>query len=85
LIDRYGPIALAALRARHKPKATGFVFTTATGGHPRRSNLRQRELNPICVAAKVDGLTIHGLRHSATSLALTAETPAEEAEGRFCW
>jgi hypothetical protein len=52
LVDRYGPIALAALRARHKPKASGFVFTTATGGHPRRSNLRQREPNPICSATR---------------------------------
>jgi hypothetical protein len=66
-----GSLALEALKARHRPKARGYVFTTGTGGHPRRSNLRQREFNPICRVAGIEGLTIHGLRHSATSLALS--------------
>jgi integrase len=70
-----GSLALEALKARHKPKARGYVFTTATGGHPRRSNLRQREFNLICRVAGIEGLTIHGLRHSATSLALAAGIP----------
>jgi integrase len=76
-----GSLALKALKARHRPKAAGFVFTTATGGHPRRSNLRQREFNPICQAAGIEGLTIHGLRHSATSLALAAGVPVVAVAG----
>jgi integrase len=76
-----GELAVAALKARHKPRASGFVFTTSTGGHPRRSNLRQREFVPICEAAKIHGLTIHGLRHSATSLALSQGAPVVAVAG----
>lgn len=70
-----GPRAIAALRKIRKRNAHGFIFTTATGGHPRRSNLRQRELVPICKKAKITGLTIHGLRHTATSISLAQGSP----------
>jgi integrase len=70
-----GGLALNALKARRQANAATFVFTTSTGGHPRRSNLRQREFAPICKAAGLAGLTIHSLRHSATSLALAEGVP----------
>lgn len=67
-----GALAVDALR-RHKAKKKAkspFVFVTAEGTHPKRSNLRQRHFEPICKKAKVADLTIHGLRHSMTSLAV---------------
>jgi integrase len=76
-----GALGIAALKARHKPEAGGFIFTTSTGGHPRRSNLRQREFVVICKEAKIKGLTIHGLRHSATSLALAKGVPVIAVAG----
>lgn len=76
-----GSLALDALKARHKPKAGGFIFRTSTDGHPRRSNLRQREFIPICKTARIEGLTIHGLRHSATSLAIAKHVPAVAIAG----
>jgi integrase len=70
-----GALAVAALRRRKtavESEAHGskFIFTTTTGGHPKRSPLRQRHFAPVCQAAGITGLTIHGLRHSMTSLAL---------------
>lgn len=70
-----GSLAVAALRQRKAAAArdhhgSRFVFATTTGGHPKRSPLRQRYFQPVCEAARVTGLTIHGLRHSMTSLAL---------------
>jgi len=70
-----GSLAAKAL-ARRKRDANSeghgsqFVFTTSTGGHPKRSNLRQRYFQPACVSIGITGVTIHGLRHSMTSLAL---------------
>lgn len=67
-----GRLAVDALR-RHRAKTKAkspFVFVTAQGTHPKRSNLRQRHFEPICMKAKVADLTIHGLRHSMTSLAI---------------
>lgn len=70
-----GKLAVGALRRRrHKAKAEGhgsrFVFTTANGGHPRRSNLRSRHFQLLCQTAGIEGVTIHGLRHSMTTFAL---------------
>lgn len=68
-----GALAIDALR-RHKAKRKAkspFVFVTAQGTHPKRSNLRQRHFEQICKKAKVSDLTIHGLRHSMTSLAVS--------------
>lgn len=69
-----GAAVVTALREHRKapPADSVFVFTNSAGGHPRRSNLRQRHFEPICERAGLEGLTIHGLRHSMTSLALAA-------------
>jgi integrase len=70
-----GKLAVGALRRRrHEAKVEGhgskFVFTTANGGHPRRSNLRSRHFQLLCQTAGIEGVTIHGLRHSMTTFAL---------------
>jgi integrase len=70
-----GALAVDALRRRSaaaekEGQRSSFVFTTQAGGHLRRSNLRQRHFQPACKTASIKGLTIHGLRHSMTSLAL---------------
>jgi integrase len=83
-----GGLALAALRRRRADaKANGhnspFVFTTSTGGHPRRSNLRQREFEPILKAAGLANVTIHGLRHSMTTLALAEGVPVKSVAARL--
>jgi len=81
-----GGLAIAALR-RHKssPDATSatFVFATATGGHPSRAVLRQRYFLPTCERAKIAGLTMHGLRHTMTSLALAEGGPIAAVSARL--
>ncbi|HEV3154619.1 MAG TPA: site-specific integrase [Candidatus Baltobacteraceae bacterium] len=67
-----GQLAIDALK-RHQSQSdltSPFVFVAANGGHPKRSNLRQRHFQPICEKAEIDDLTIHGLRHSMSSLAM---------------
>jgi integrase len=52
-----------------------LVFTTL-GGYPlRHSNFRRHVWNPAVAVAGVDGLTPHGLRHTAASLYIAAGTP----------
>jgi integrase len=84
LVDMGKLASDALMRRQVAAKAEGhgstFVFTSATGGHPARSNLRRRYFTPICEAASdalrrdneppIEGVTIHGLRHSMTSLSL---------------
>jgi len=66
-----GDLALDALRRRRKTAGRSkFIFTTTGGGHPKRSNLRARHFAPACTVAGIEGVTIHGLRHTMTSLAL---------------
>jgi integrase len=74
-----GALAVDSLR-RHQAKMrpeSRFVFETGGGGHPRRSNLRQRSFQPICVQAKIVGLTPHGLRHSMASIGMAQGIPAK--------
>ncbi|MGA8532686.1 MAG: site-specific integrase [Candidatus Tumulicola sp.] len=83
-----GTIALAALRkrktaAKSEGHGSSYVFTTRSGGHPRRSNLRQRHFQPILTAAKLDRVTIHGLRHSMTTLALAEGVPVKSVAARL--
>jgi integrase len=51
------------------------VFTAPGGGGLRKSNFRSRVWNPAVKAADLDGLTPHGLRHTAASLYISAGTP----------
>jgi integrase len=87
LVD-LGDLAIGALRehrARPRPEGTKgrFVFETSRGGHPRRSNLRQRHFAPLCQKAGIEGLTIHGLRHSMTSIAVAEGIPVTVVAGRL--
>jgi integrase len=81
---RMGKLAADALKRRQigvkrEKHGSTFAFTTASGRHSSRPNLTRRYFTPICEAASkalakakqspIDGLTIHGLRHSMTSLA----------------
>lgn len=81
-----GDLAVAALR-EHQGSAdatsAAFVFATATGGHPSRAVLRQRYFLPTCERAKIDGLTMHGLRHTMTSLALAEGGPIAAVSARL--
>jgi integrase len=52
-----------------------LVFTAPEGGPLRVGNFRQRVWSPAVRAAGLDGLTIHGLRHTAASLYISACTP----------
>lgn len=70
-----GSLAVEALKRRQAEAGkegheSPFIFTSTGGGHLKRSNLRQRHFQPALETAKITGLTIHGLRHSMTSLAL---------------
>lgn len=83
-----GATAVKALKrrratARKEHHRSSFVFTTRTGGHPRRANLRQRYLQPILDAAEIEGVTINALRHSMTSLALAEGVPAKTVAARL--
>lgn len=86
---KLGAFATAALLRRkdaaksEKGHNSPFIFTTSTGGHPRRSNLRQKYFQPICETARITGLTIHGLRHSMTSLALSEGVPTKTVSSRL--
>lgn len=52
-----------------------LVFTTP-GGYPlRMSNFRREVGNPAVRAAGLDGLSPHGLRHTAASLYISVGTP----------
>ena len=49
-----------------------LVFTSRGGGVLRINNGRPRVFDQACVAAGIDGLTPHDLRHTAASLAISA-------------
>jgi len=61
---------LAQLMAGKTPDA--LVFTAPEGGVLLLRNFRRRAFNPACLAAGLDGLTPHDLRHTAASLAVAA-------------
>lgn len=65
------PAALAGEFIRHREhigeNPSDFVFQDAIGGPVRASNLRYRVFDPAVRAAGLDGVTFHGLRHSAAT------------------
>ena len=61
------------LAAQLTGKAPGdLVFTTPEGGVLRNTNFRPRFFDPAAEKAGLSGLTPHGLRHIAASLAVAA-------------
>ncbi|HET6275382.1 MAG TPA: site-specific integrase [Candidatus Cybelea sp.] len=68
---RIPPVALRALRARHKrlrPTPSDYVFTSPDGGPIHLSNFRHRVWLPILKKAKVRPIRLYALRHSSASL-----------------
>jgi integrase len=53
------------LANRGRPGPTALVFVAPGGGPMRAGNFRRRVWAPAVRTAKLDGLTFHGLRHSA--------------------
>ena len=58
------PAATAAVAVR-PGRPTDFVFRAPGGATLRVSNLRRNFWLPVVRAANLDGLPIHGLRHTA--------------------
>ncbi len=61
--------------ARHLAGGTDpdrYVFAAPYGGPLRRSNFRHRVWLPAVEAARLEGFTFHGLRHTAATLMVSA-------------
>ena len=83
-----GPVAVRALRERRRQAdaethGSKLVFPTLAGTPLRRSNLRRSHFVPICERAGIEGLRIHDLRHSMTSLALLGGVSAKVVSERL--
>lgn len=70
-----GALALDALRRRRDAAAkedhgSALVFTTLAGTPLRRSNVRRQHFEPILQRARIEDVTIHGLRHAMTSFGI---------------
>ena len=60
------------LREYAEPSPEGIVFPAPQGGFLRLENFRKRVWQPATVAAGVDPLRVHDLRHTCASLAIAA-------------
>lgn len=69
-VPRFLKDDLAAQMAGKAPDE--LVFTSPTGAVLRVGNFRQRTFDAAAAAADLPGLTIHELRHTAASLAITS-------------
>ncbi|MDP9092108.1 MAG: site-specific integrase [Actinomycetota bacterium] len=69
-IPRFLVDDLAALVASKQPE--DFVFTASRGGLLRLQNFRHTIFDRAVRSAGLDGLTPHGLRHTAASLAIAS-------------
>jgi len=61
---------------------TDFVFKAPGGGTLRISNLRRNVWRPAVVAANLNGLRIHDLRHTAVALWIAAGASPKEVPER---
>jgi integrase len=52
-----------------------LAFPSPSGAVLRNNNFRRRRFDPAAVRAGVEGITPHGLRHTAASLAIQAGAP----------
>lgn len=56
------------LARRGSPGADELIFVSPRGGPLRSANFHERTWAPAVAAAKLDGFTFHGLRHSTVGL-----------------
>ena len=66
-----------------KPRYWNLVFHDAIGGPVRASNLRYRVLGPAVRAIGLDGVTFHGLRHSAATEWVASGVDARTVQHRL--
>jgi integrase len=60
-----------------------FVFLSSQGKHLRRSNFNRRVWQPATPAARVEGLRVHDLRHTAGTLATAAGSSLRQVMDRL--
>ncbi len=71
------------LACRGKPEPDALVFVAPEGGPLRRSTFRTRVFDPAVKRAELDGLTFHGLRHTAAGLLIEAGAHIETIKQRL--
>jgi integrase len=71
------------LAHRGRPDADALMFVAPAGGPPRRSTFRTRVFDPAVRRAGLDGLTFHGLRHTAAGLMIEAGAHIEAIKQRL--
>ena len=70
-------------RIKAERGSTALLFADSRGGPLRRSNFSRRVFVPAAKAAKLDGLTFHGLRHSAATTWVAAGIDARTVQHRL--
>jgi len=71
------------LRRTGRTKTTDYVLQAPNGGPMRAANFRGRIWGPAVRAAGVDGLTFHGLRHTAAGLMIEVGAHIEAIKQRM--
>ncbi len=71
------------LKTRGRPGTDELVFVAPEGGPLRRSTFRTRFFDPAVNRAELDGLTFHGLRHTAAGLLIEAGAHIETIKQRL--
>ena len=77
-----GVVEELAEHLRHPGRPTDFVFRAPGGGTLRTSNFRRNFWRPAILAANLDGLRIHDLRHTAVALWIAAGASPKEVAQR---
>jgi integrase len=77
-----GMVDKLAEHLRHPGRPTDFVFRARGGQVLRISNFRQHVWRPAVIAANLDGLRIHDLRHTAVALWIAAGANPKEVSVR---
>jgi integrase len=82
------PAFLVAMLAEHlahrgRPDADALVFVAPEGGPLRRSTFRTRVFDPAVKRSGLDGLTFHGLRHTAVGLMIETGAHIEAIKQRL--
>jgi len=71
------------MRRTGRTDPTAFVLQAPKGGPMRAANFRARVWSPAVSAAGVDGLTFHGLRHTAAGLMIEVGAHIEAIKQRM--